>query len=99
RCGSRRCPWRHVDSTRARLTRAGGGIDPSASIVRSAFGRIQHGLARYRDRIIAPDGGDAWAPAKPRPDETLIRALTRAHRWKCLLEGGRCRAAGGGKES
>ena len=29
--------------------------------------------------IIAPDGGDAWAPAKPRPDETLIRALARAH--------------------
>jgi hypothetical protein len=27
------------------------------------------------------DGGDAWAaPAKPRPDETLIRALARAHR-------------------
>ena len=25
--------------------------------------------------IIAPDGGDAWAPRKPRPDETLIRAL------------------------
>ena len=30
--------------------------------------------------IIAPDGGDAWAPAKARPDETLIRALARAHR-------------------
>ena len=31
-----------------------------------------------RKVIIAPDGGDAWAPAKPRPDETLIRALARA---------------------
>ena len=39
--------------------------------------------------IIAPDGGDAWAPAKSRPDETLIRALARAHRWKRLLEEGR----------
>jgi hypothetical protein len=29
-----------------------------------------------------PDGGDAWAPAKPRPYEMLIRALARAHRWK-----------------
>jgi hypothetical protein len=37
--------------------------------------------------IIAPDGGDAWVPAKPRPDETLIRALARAHRWKRMLEG------------
>jgi hypothetical protein len=46
-----------------------------------------------RKVIIAPDGGDAWAPAKPRPDETLIRALARAHRWKRLLEGGRHRSA------
>jgi hypothetical protein len=41
-----------------------------------------------RKVIIAPDGGDAWPPAKPRPDETLIRALARAHRWKRLLEEG-----------
>ena len=38
--------------------------------------------------IIAPDGSDAWAPAKPRHDETLIRALARAHRWKRMLEEG-----------
>jgi hypothetical protein len=42
-----------------------------------------------RKVIIAPDGGDAWAPAKQRPDETLIRALVRAHRWKWMLEDGR----------
>jgi hypothetical protein len=47
-----------------------------------------------RKVIIAPDGGDAWAPATPRPDETLIRALVRAHRWKRLLEEGRFRSAG-----
>ena len=41
-----------------------------------------------RKVIIAPDGGDAWAPAKPRHDETLIRALARAHRWKRMLEDG-----------
>lgn len=41
-----------------------------------------------RKVIIAPDGGDAWAPAKPRLDETLIRALARAHRWKRMLEDG-----------
>ena len=44
-----------------------------------------------RKVIIAPDGGDAWAPAKPRPDEALIRALVRAHRWKRLLEEGKYR--------
>ena len=41
-----------------------------------------------RKVIIAPEGSDAWAPAKPRPDETLIRALARAHRWKSLLDEG-----------
>jgi hypothetical protein len=42
--------------------------------------------------IIAPDGGDAWAPTKARPDETLIRALARAHRWNRMLEAGKCRS-------
>jgi hypothetical protein len=46
-----------------------------------------------RKVIIAPDTSDAWAPAKPRPDETLIRALARAHRWKRSLEEGKYRSA------
>jgi hypothetical protein len=33
------------------------------------------------------------APAKPRPDATLIRPLARAHRWKRLIEHGTCRSA------
>ncbi len=41
-----------------------------------------------RKLIIAPDGGDAWMPSKPRRDDTLIKALTRAHRWKRMLENG-----------
>jgi len=48
-----------------------------------------------RKAIIAPDGTAAWAPAKPRPDETLIRALARAHRWKGMLE--ECRYRSGGE--
>ena len=58
--------------------------------------RIPMTFARRGGRkvIVAPDGGDAWAPARPRPDETLIRALARAHRWKRLLEEGRYRSAG-----
>ena len=47
-----------------------------------------------RKVIIAPDGSDAWAPAKPRCDNTLIRALAREHRWKWLLEEGKYRSAG-----
>jgi hypothetical protein len=58
--------------------------------------RIPMTFKRHGGRkvIIAPDGGDAWTPAKPRPDETLIRALARAHRWKRMLEEGICRSAG-----
>jgi len=57
--------------------------------------RIPMAWKRHGGRkvIIAPDGGDAWAPAKPRPDETLIRALARAHRWKRLIEDGTYRSA------
>ena len=58
--------------------------------------RIPMTFARRGGRkvIVAPGGGDAWAPAKPRPDETLIRALARAHRWKRRLEEGRYGSAG-----
>jgi hypothetical protein len=45
------------------------------------------------ESILAPDGSDAWTPAKPRPDEALIRTLARVHRWKRLLEEGRYRSA------
>ncbi len=45
--------------------------------------------AASRKVIIAPDGGDPWAtPTKPGPDEALVRALARAHRWKRLLDAG-----------
>jgi hypothetical protein len=44
--------------------------------------------------IIAPDGGDAWAPARPHADEAMIRALVRAHRWRRLLEERKYRSAG-----
>jgi hypothetical protein len=38
--------------------------------------------------ITAADGSDTWALAKLRPDEALIRALARAHRWNRMLESG-----------
>ncbi len=41
-----------------------------------------------RKLIIAPDGGDAWMPSKPRRDDTLIKALARAHQWKRMLDSG-----------
>ena len=40
-----------------------------------------------RKVIVAPPGCDDWAPA-PRIDNTLIKALARAHRWRRMLESG-----------
>ena len=57
----------------------------------SSFERLAESNMDSRDIEI---GGDAWAPAKPRPDNTLIRALARAHRWKRMLEEGKFRSAG-----
>jgi hypothetical protein len=40
-----------------------------------------------RKVIVAPAGCDDWA-TPPRIDNTLIKALARAHRWQRLLESG-----------
>lgn len=40
-----------------------------------------------RKTIIAPDAASDWAP-KHRIDNTLVRALARAHRWKQQMESG-----------
>jgi hypothetical protein len=65
-------------------------FDGSTITVRIPITWRRHG---GRKLIMAPDGGDAWAPAKLRPDETLIRALARAHRWKRSVEHGTYRSA------
>lgn len=42
-----------------------------------------------RKRIVAPDEAAPWAPPPPRPDDTIVRALARAHRWRRLLDEGK----------
>ena len=37
--------------------------------------------------VIAPDGA-SWAPPRARIDNTMIKAIARAHRWRRLLESG-----------
>jgi hypothetical protein len=44
-----------------------------------------------RKLIMAPEGAVAPAP-KPRRDETLIKALIRAHRWRRRIESGRAKS-------
>lgn len=41
-----------------------------------------------RKQVIAPDGAAAWVPPRARVDNTLVKALARAFRWRKLLETG-----------
>jgi len=42
-----------------------------------------------RKLILAPDGGGPiWAAPKPRVDNTIIKAVARAFRWRKLIETG-----------
>ncbi len=42
-----------------------------------------------RKQVIAPDGHPSWAPSRARIDNTMIKALARAFRWRRMLESGR----------
>jgi hypothetical protein len=42
-----------------------------------------------RKLVIAPNGADAWALPRARIDNTMVKALARAHRWKMQLDSGR----------
>jgi hypothetical protein len=41
-----------------------------------------------RKVVIAPYGSDSWAPPRARIDNTMVKALARAFRWRKLLETG-----------
>ncbi len=45
-----------------------------------------------RKLVIVPDGEGVPVRAKPTPDDTLLKALARAHRWKRMLESGQVRS-------
>jgi hypothetical protein len=70
------------------------GPQPAATVEVSPDGtttvRIPLALRRRGGRkvIVSPVGEQQWTPARPRIDNTLIRALARAFRWKQMLEAG-----------
>jgi hypothetical protein len=41
-----------------------------------------------RKLVIAPNGSESWAPPRPRIDNTMVKAIARAFRWRKLLETG-----------
>jgi hypothetical protein len=41
-----------------------------------------------RKLVIAANGSDSWAPPRQRVDNTMVKAIARAFRWRKLLETG-----------
>ena len=41
-----------------------------------------------RKQVVSPEGA-SWDHPRPRVDNTMVKAIARAHRWKRLLESGR----------
>ena len=43
-----------------------------------------------RKLVFAPQGSgsESWAPGRTRVDNTIVKAIARAHRWKRMLESG-----------
>ena len=45
----------------------------------------QRGGRKY---VVTPAGATPWIPTPPRIDNTLVKAIVRAHRWRDMLESG-----------
>ena len=41
-----------------------------------------------RKQVVTPAGATPWIPTPPRVDNTLVKAIVRAHRWRDMLESG-----------
>jgi len=39
-----------------------------------------------RKEVVTPSHAPSWAPPPPRVDNTIVKALVRAHRWRNMLE-------------
>jgi len=39
-----------------------------------------------RKRVVTAANAEAWSPPKPQVDNTLVKAVVRAHRWRNMLE-------------
>lgn len=39
-----------------------------------------------RKRVVTPANAETWSPPKPQVDNTLVKAMVRAHRWRNMLE-------------
>ena len=42
-----------------------------------------------RKQVVTPPGAAPWIPTPSRVDNSLVKAIVRAHRWRDMLESGR----------
>jgi hypothetical protein len=42
-----------------------------------------------RKQVVTPPGATPWIPTPSRVDNTIVKAIVRAHRWRDMLESGR----------
>jgi hypothetical protein len=42
-----------------------------------------------RKQVLTPPGAAPWIPTPSRVDNTIVKAIVRAHRWRDMLESGR----------
>src|SRR6202790_1111508 len=42
-----------------------------------------------RKQVVTPTGATPWIPTRSRVDNTIVKAIVRAHRWRDMLESGR----------
>jgi hypothetical protein len=42
-----------------------------------------------RKQVVTPAGATPWIPIPRRVDNTIVKAIVRAHRWRDMLESGR----------
>jgi hypothetical protein len=42
-----------------------------------------------RKKVVTPAGVTPWIPTPSRVDNTIVKAIVRAHRWRDMLESGR----------
>ena len=59
--------------------------DGSTITVRIPITLRQRGGRKY---VVTPAGATPWVPTPPRVDNTLVKAIVRAHRWRDMLESG-----------
>jgi hypothetical protein len=59
--------------------------DGRTMMVRIPMTLRQRGGRKY---VVTPAGATPWIPTPPRIDNTLVKAIVRAHRWRDMLESG-----------